>query len=153
MPPYLTHLETWKALWPLPLATVLLSLFLLQIIPKENRKESFLLLLAFSLLGIVTGYLTGFSRESAVGTVLPAVLSLIGGLAIFLVVKDKITRIYVSMAVLSFSLSLVLGTSWGAVMRETAEEFKISERYLKSRALIESDVRKYRKNLGLSEKK
>lgn len=105
------------------------------------------------MLGLVAGYLTGYSRQPAVGAVLPAVLSLIGGLAVFLVGKDKTSRSVVSLSIFAFSISLVLGVSWGAVMRTTAEEYKKSETYLKQRAYIEKQVRDFRRayNLPLEE--
>lgn len=150
MPPYLTHVESWKAVWPLPVAaTLLTAMIYLAVRPKAERTEFVVLLLAFTMLGIVAGYLTGFSRQPAVGAVLPAVLSLIGGLAVFLVGKDKASRLIVGLSVLAFSISLVLGTAWGAVMRDVAEEYKKSETYLKQRAFIESQVREFRESLGL----
>lgn len=152
MPPYLKHVEGWKALWPLPVSAILLAiLFFFIIRPRQERIEFILMLLAFSMLGLVAGYLTGFSRESAVGAVLPAVLSFIGGLAVFLIGKDKAHRTTVSLSVLTFSLSLLLGTSWGSIMRDTAEEYKKSEIYLKQRAFIEAEVRDFRQSLDLPE--
>lgn len=151
MPTYLTHLESWKALWPLPVMVVLLTgLFYLVVRPKTDRVDFIVIVLAFSMLGIVAGYLTGFSRQPAVGSVLPAVLSLIGGLAVFLVGKDKESRLVVGLSVLAFSLCLAIGTTWGSVMRGTAEDYKNSEIYLKQQALIEVQVKEFRESLGLS---
>lgn len=150
MPPYLTHLENWKALWPLPITVLLLTaLFFWIIRPKEGKRDLVLLLAAFSTLGLVAGYLTGFSRSPAVGAVLPAVLSLVAGLAVFLMGKDAASRAIVSLSVLIFSISLVLGTSWGAVMRQTADDYAMSEPVLKQRALVEAEVREFREALGL----
>jgi hypothetical protein len=103
------------------------------------------------MLGIVTGYLTGFSREPVVGAVLPAVLSLFSGLAAFLIGRDKGNRIVVSLAVLAFAFSLVLSTGWGVVLRDIAEEHKVSKSYLVRRALIEAEVREFRRSLRLPE--
>lgn len=152
MPPYLKHVEGWKALWPLPVSAILLAiLFFFIIRPRQERIEFILMLLAFSMLGLVAGYLTGNSRESAVGAVLPAVLSFIGGLAVFLIGKDKAHKTTVSLSVLTFSLSLLLGTSWGSIMRDMSEEYKKSEIYLKQRAFIEAEVRDFRQSLDLPE--
>ena len=151
MPSYLTHIENWKALWPLPVTVVVLVfLFTVFIRSREKRLEFGLLLAAFSMLGLVAGYLTGFSREPAVGAVLPAVLSLMGAVAVFLVGKNVASRMVVSLSVLIFSISLVFGTSWGAVMRQTAEDFRTSEAFLKQQALVEVQVKEYREALGLS---
>lgn len=150
MPPYLTQIEVWKSIWPIILVVFLLAAIISMFeCKKEQRIELFLVVLAFSILGMVTGYLTGFSRESAVGAVLPAVLSLMGGLMIFLVGKSKESRAIVSISMIVFSFTLLLGTGWGAVMRSTAEEFKKSEAYLKKQSFIESEVNEFRKKLDL----
>lgn len=150
MPPYLTHAENWKSLWPLFVTALLLTALLYAVMrPKERKREVALLLLAFSMLGLVAGYLTGFSRSPAVGAVLPAVLSLVGGLAVFLMEKDARSRTTVSLSVLVFSITLLVGTSWGAIMRQAAEDYATSEPALKQRALLEAEVREFREALGL----
>ena len=127
---------------------------------KTKRKEYFLVFLSFSMLGIVTGYLTGFSREPAVGAVLPAVLSLMGGLLVFMVGKDASNRKILCSSMFLFSLMLLIGSGWGSVMRDkavyfletraaAAEALKKSELYLKQQAFIESQVNEFRKNLDL----
>lgn len=150
MPPYLTHLASWQALWPIPLAVVLLSALGYALIrPKEGGQDLILGLAAFSMLGLVSGYLTGFSRVPAVGAVLPAALSVVAGLAVFMLGKDKAIRALVSLSVLIFSTSLVLGTTWGAAMRQTSEEYLRSQKHQEDLALIEVQVREYRQALGL----
>jgi len=150
MPPYLTQLQNWNALWPLPLTVLVLTALFFGIVrPKEGKRELILLLAAFSMLGLVAGYLTGFSRSPAVGAVLPAVLSLVAGLSVFLMEKDAASRVIVSLSVLIFSSSLVIGTSWGAVMRQAAEDYETSEPILKQRALVEAEVKEFREALGL----
>ena len=150
MPPYLVHFETWKAFWPLPVtAIVLTALFFSIVRPKEGKRDIALMLAAFSMLGVVTGYLTGFSRSPAIGAVLPAVLSLVAGLAVFLMGRDASSRTIVALCVLIFSIGLPLGTGWGALMRDTAEDYAMSEQVLKQRALVEAEVREFREALGL----
>ena len=155
MPPYLTHAETWEAVWPLPLAAVVIASLLYTIVMlvarPEDKRGLLLVLLAFSMLGIVTGYLTGLSREPAVGAVLPAVLSLFGGLAAALIGRDNASRMVVSIAVLAFAFSIVLSTGWGVRLRNIAEEDKISKNYLMHRAQIEAEVREFRRSLRLPE--
>jgi len=150
MPPYLIQIEVWKSIWPIILTVFLLAIIISMFEPnKKKRIELFLVTLAFSILGMVTGYLTGFSRESAVGAVLPAVLSLMGGLMVFLVGKTQESRVIVSVSMIVFSFALLLGTGWGAVMRSTAEEFNKSEFYLKKQSFIEAQVNEFRDNLDL----
>ena len=150
VPPYITHQEMWESIWPLPLTAILISLILFISAKKHEKKKGlFFVLLAFSMLGLATGYLTGFSRESAVGAVLPSVLSLFGGLSIFLIGKNQESRIITSLAVLSFAICLVLGTSWGAIMRQSWEDHKLSKEYFQKQALIEVEVNEFRESLGL----
>lgn len=90
------------------------------------------MLLSFSLLGLVTGLLAGFSREAAMGAVLPAVLSLVGALAIYLVGVEKADQALVGVCVIALSLDLLVGSIWGAVLRDEYEReqglfaFKVS---------------------------
>lgn len=158
MPPYLTHAELWKSIWPIIAIVVLLAFAAALLVCKKNKtsedikkqkREIFLVVLAFSSLGMVTGYLTGFSRESVVGAVLPAVLSLMGGLMIFLIGKSKESREIVSISMFIFSITLLLGTGWGSVMRGVSEAYSTSEIRLKQQAYIESEVNEFRLNLGL----
>jgi hypothetical protein len=150
MPPYLTHAETWKALWPMPLAALLVSALICSLFWKRgDLKELFVVLASFSMLGLVAGYLTGFSRAPAVGAVLPAVLSLLGGVTAFILGRSRESRLLVGTMLFVFSLTLVIGSSWGAIMRDHAERFDQSEQTLMRRAYIESEVNAFRKELGL----
>ena len=152
MPAYLTSLIVWTTVWPLPLISFFISAALYFVNRSKEAKENLLLvLLAFSMLGIVTGFLTGLSRTAAVGFVLPAVLSLVGGLAIFLIGSDSKRRIIVSLSVLAFSINLLIGSSCGAITRTIAEEQIFSTKYLQKRAFIEVQVREFRRALGLPE--
>jgi uncharacterized membrane protein len=151
MPPYFFQMEVWKALWPMPFAAIVLSFVIVLIAGNRGeRRELLIVLTSFSMLGIVTGYLTGFSREPAVGAVLPAVLSLLGGLTVFVVGKSRENRGMVSLTMFVFSLMLLLGSSWGAVMRDVAEEYERSERFLAQQVYIEAQVNEFRRELGLS---
>jgi predicted neutral ceramidase superfamily lipid hydrolase len=165
MPPYLNNIEVWKSFWPIPASAVVLSLIIALLAGKcHERREYFFVILAFSMLGMVTGYLSGFSRAPALGTVLPAVLSLMGGIVVYIIGKNSTSRIIVSVTILAFALTLMIGAEWGAVMRRADEEFvknvRRAERradeefaksalYLKKRAVIEDEVNDFRRNLDL----
>jgi len=93
---------------------------------KRREPESdaiFSVILSFSILGIVTGVIAGDSREAAVSATLPAVLSIIGGLAIYLVDRGVLKRILVSLSIMALSINLIVGFFWGAILRVNAEEF------------------------------
>ena len=77
-----------------------------------------LVLFAFSLLGFVTGQIMGQSREPAVMAVLPAVLTLLGSIAIYLVgVKGIQTQAIVASMVSCFAIALLAGVHFGARLR------------------------------------
>jgi len=150
MPAYLINIEVWKSLWPILLGVFGLALLIAFLTGKRHERwELFFVILAFSMVGMVTGYLAGFSRAPALGTVLPAVLSLIGGLVVYLIGKNAESRFIVSISMFVFSLTLLMGAEWGAVMRATAEEIEKSEMHLKHQAFIEAEVNKFRKKLDL----
>lgn len=124
MPPYLNCPACWQSLWPLPVTAAVLAFLGIVLARGEDRsRELWLALAAFSMLGIVTGYMTGLSRSPAVSAVLPSVLSLLSGGILFMLGKDNAKRAQVSLAVLLFSLALVTGATWGAVNRKVAEEY------------------------------
>jgi hypothetical protein len=78
----------------------------------------FLAIFAFSALGFVTGHVMGISREPAVGTVVPAVLTLLGGVAVYLVgLKGAEAQANVSAMVLCFAVALLVGSLFGSRMR------------------------------------
>jgi predicted enzyme related to lactoylglutathione lyase len=127
VPPYLLHRGIWEAIWPTPLAALIISVLVYAIAWKwrnqDQERSFFIVILSFSMLGIVTGMVAGNSREPAVGATLPAVLSLIGGLAIYLVDKGIAERILVSLSIIVLSMNLIVGFFWGAVVRINAEDY------------------------------
>ena len=148
MPEYLVNSITWITIWPLLLISFITSI----VVYFSNKSElPFWTLFAFSMLGIVTGFLTGLSRTAAVGYVLPSVLSLVGGLAIFLIDKDPLKKLVISLLILVFSINLLVGAISGARSRSIAEEQKYSAKYLMREAMVEIKVREFRKKLSLPE--
>jgi hypothetical protein len=152
--PYLEQVAAWQSLWPFPIAVAIISAIVSGVAGGRaaNRRVG-LPAAAFCALGLVIGYTTAFSRDSAVGTVLPAVLTLIGGVAVVLMRNDEEARTLVCVCVLVFSAGLLVGITWGAVMRGEALAFAQSEAELKRRADIEALVRKHRKALGIDPEK
>lgn len=154
MPYYLTDVESWKALWPLLAIALLIAFtFCWAGDSGQERKGLLILLLAFAILGVGTGYLAGLSREPVAGQVLPAALSLIAGLTVFLVSKDRAARALVSLSVVAFAVSVLIGSIWGSRMRFEAEQYLLSERYLAYRASVEAKVQEARRKLGLPDAK
>ena len=133
------------------MAATVAALLLLIHRPQIGRRNFYVVLLAFALLGIVTGLLAGFSRTSAMGAVLPAVLSLVGGLGIYLIGAGKADQGLVATCVIALALDLLIGSLWGAVLRDDFERDLKSASTRKREALIEVEVRDFRKDLGLPE--
>jgi hypothetical protein len=150
LPSYLTQASLWATLWPIPLAAAALGGALhLACRPKEDRNAHFLAVAAFALLGLVTGFLAGFSRQPAIGAVLPAVLSLVGGLSIYLIGARKVSTGFVGVCVIALSLDLLLGATWGAGAREAYEDAQKSAGHGKQEALVEAEIRDFRRALDL----
>ena len=153
MPAYLTHQPCWETFWPLIITPFFVALLVYAICFKQSaRIEIAIVALGFSSLGIVAGYLTGLSRQPAVGDLIPAVLSLIGALAVYIVGKSKNSRRMVGAVIFILSVSLLLGTIWGAVTRTETDVYLKSKEYLIQRALVEKEVQDFRKALGLDSK-
>ena len=83
-------------------------------------------------------------RSSAIGTVLPAILSLLGALAIYVFGADNKHRVLISYCICLFAAMLFYGTQYGAYKRDLDQEYRL-------RQLIKTEARlkTIRRNLGL----
>lgn len=155
MPPFLSDSTIWWSLLPIPATVILAALggyVALMVLKKRALAFKIILpLSSFLLLGMVTGYLTGLSRESAVGAVLPAVLSLVGGVAAVLIARatSQFMMLQTSGLIFVFALGLLLGTTWGSAMRQAVDDFEASETELMRRSHIQKKVREFREALNL----
>jgi hypothetical protein len=84
--------------------------------PDKNRNSALIIVFSFAMLGMSTGFSMGASRIPAVSTVVPAVLTFIGGLAIYLI-NEKGSNSLVGFCILALSITLMLGQIWGANQR------------------------------------
>jgi hypothetical protein len=97
------------------------------------------------LLGYVSGYLTGISRTAAVGNLIPAVLTIVGGLIIYLFRTKSDHNIgSIGFSVSVFALSIFYGIQVGAFQRE----YRQVDRFM-ILADQEKKIRDYRLNLEL----
>ncbi len=123
VPPFLRHPAVWQNSWPIIIGSVTVA-GVLWVLARFLARDSvgtpgwFWVVTAFAMLGYVTGTLTGFSRGPAVGAVMPAVLTLAGGLAMLLVGKENSPRVLISASLIAFSFTFLVGTMWGAILRE-----------------------------------
>ncbi|MFH1872854.1 MAG: hypothetical protein ABIK82_16735 [Pseudomonadota bacterium] len=152
MPVYIKILVLMEALWlPLVITALVAAGLLLVHRPQISRRSFFIVIFSFALLGMVTGLLAGFSRTSAMGAVLPAILSLVGGLAIYIVSAGKVDQVLVGTCVIALSLNLLIGSTWGALLRSDFEGGEKSANAGMRDALVEVQVREFRRELGLPE--
>ena len=118
------------------LAAAVTSLVRFAKLVRKTLALLFLVILTFSLLGFVTGEIMGQSRESAVGAVLPAVLTLLGGVAIYLIGSKGVqTQAMVASMVFCFAIALLMGTVYGARLRVEFEAGNSDPGYLWARSL------------------
>ncbi len=99
--------------------------------------------------GLICGYLTGTSRTPAVGAVIPAALTLIGLLVVYLIGKDSHKALSAGMAVFLFSANLVVGSYIGSAARERHDAQANSIEAREDSAKAEMAVQMFRSRLGL----
>src|SRR5581483_7270509 len=103
---------------------------LVRLLLKQTREASFLKLwlelffvsAAFAVIGITSGFLTGVSRSPAVSALVPGVLTLFGGLVAYLMSRGLAQALLTTVAVVTFSATLLLGTIAGSLMRQSADD-------------------------------
>jgi hypothetical protein len=99
--------------------------------------------------GMISGFLTGSSRSPAVSALVPAILTFIGLIVVYMLGKGRLRAIIASFAVFIFALNLLVGTVLGSASRDRREEIISSADVQKLRADQEFAIRLYRKGLGL----
>jgi hypothetical protein len=103
--------------------------------------------LPIALVGYSVGYLTGISRSPAIGSLLPAVLTLIGGVSVYVFGTDTTYKSLVGYCVCLLVVSLFYGTESGSYEREVHREDRLIATFE-----LEWRLRNYRINRGLPEK-
>ena len=83
-----------------------------------------LLFLCLSLLGVISGFSGGLSREAAVGDIIPAALALLGGVAVYLFGVDSTRGAVVSLATITFAVGIYYGYGLGADRRSGVESLQ-----------------------------
>lgn len=98
-----------------------------------------------ALVGYIAGYLTGASRSAAVGSTVPAVLALIGGLNIYFFGTQNKEKAVVAYSIFIFAFVFFYGVWGGAVNREVGRV----ERMI-NLAEQERSIRIHRENRNMS---
>jgi len=120
----------------------LIGALILRLIAKEAFWSAFFPVLALSLLGFVTGITMSSSREAAVGAVLPAVLTLLGGLLVYLTGSAGVpAQAPVSVMVVCFVFSFFFGAGTGSRLRVGFENAQSDPTEQRDRELAQQDNR------------
>jgi hypothetical protein len=105
----------------------------------------------FSIIGMTSGYMTGLSRVGAVGAMVPAGLSLIGGVGVYLFGKGGKAAVLAAFAIVNFSLMTLTGALIGGFERTDTEQAQKSLDAGKEEINREFLLRQYRRSLGLDD--
>jgi hypothetical protein len=125
-----------------------------RLLVKAKRSRNLVLLgltggLPIGFTGMVAGFLTGSSRASAVSALVPAILTFIGLIVVYLIGKGRLRAFLAGFIVFIFSADLLVGTVLGSASRDRHEELLSSVRVQEMKAEQESAIRDYRASLGL----
>lgn len=99
--------------------------------------------------GIVAGFLTGSSRSPAVSALVPAILTFIGLMVIYIIGQGRLKSIIAGFAAFVFSAELLVGIVLGSASRDRHQELLGSVEVQNRKAEDELAIRLYRKGLGL----
>ena len=88
-----------------------------------SLREALGTVFCLALIGLVTGFLVGLSQTPVVAAIVPAVLSLLSGLVLIAVGREGETgtRLLIAVAAAALVLNLLLGSLWGARVREAPD--------------------------------
>ena len=168
MPPWLTNSDIWKHMlfMLLPIAAISSVAWIAVAFVATHRRPSgqdLLILFCFSSLGITAGVLAASSDSSVLASLLPAVLSLVGGIATYLVSGPESTagsdapkraaldRCTVGASVTVLSLALLLGALIGADIRRRADAYLESFDYKKQRVDVDRQLEQYQHVLAVTD--
>ena len=157
MPAWLIKYEVWTTA-ALVLVPILIPSLLIWIVfsaactgRARATLENLLIVVSFCSLGVTLGILAGSSKgDSGVSGLLPAVLSLVGGVGAYLVSRQSPEAptphdpLVPSAAVTALAVSLFVGALIGADMRQAADDHLESADYKKGLVDIELEVKKHR---------
>ena len=124
MPTFLSSEYVWVTILIQSATATLTGLLFFPIVWRKAGRLGWVevlgVLVALAFIGIITGYMTGLSQAPVVGAVLPSVLTVIGGLVLFIVTRESSSdfRTLTAASVIALMLNLILGSLWGSLSRE-----------------------------------
>lgn len=108
--------------------------------PRDSRSKALLVIFSFAMLGITIGWLTGDSGQQVLASVLPAVLTLIGGLAVFLVGKQLQDATMIASALTGLTLNLLVGALLASENTLTVKEHELQTNVQAFRAQVGAET-------------
>lgn len=89
-----------------------------------SKRHFLILMLSVSILGGVAGYAGGLSRVGVVGEIIPAALSLVGGVVVYVFGVNQSKGATVAVLVTAFALSLFVNYGVSAKLRQPGEKLQ-----------------------------
>lgn len=129
-------LSIWSISFAIGILPTMTLAFFLQ---KDNRMETFVILSALCLVGASAGITGGYSREPAVGAIIPAFLGMLSGVVLYLFGVERSRGLIASFATASLALSLIVSYMLASEERYFTEEF-LDGRELCSKAFTNADL-------------
>lgn len=112
------------------------------------RNAVFLLGFSFpvALIAYVAGYLSTLGRASAIAQLLPAILTLMGAVCLYVFGAENKYRFTISYSICIFVIMLLYGTQYGAYKRDADQESRLNKL-----VAIELRLKTIRRNLGIGD--
>lgn len=120
--------------------------------PFRVARSVYVVGIPFAIVGMITGYMTGISREPAVAAVVPSALTLVGGLIAYMIAVNSRQKLAATVIVLNFSVTLLGGSFIGATKRVEQETNLNSFEHRKAQIEKEFRLNRIRKALGVEKR-
>lgn len=114
----------WTGLAVLPFLIAALAFAWIGRTPARETIQVVVLLISIGILGGVVGFSGGMSREAAVAAVIPAALTLVGGVALYIFGADMSRGAIVSIAAGCFALSLFFNYAAASQLRTLGSDYR-----------------------------
>jgi hypothetical protein len=103
----------------------------------------------FGIVGMISGYMTGSSRVGAISALVPAALTLVGGVGVYLFGKGGKSAILAAFAIIDFSVLMLVGSLIGGRERVQTEAAQASLENMEVQIEKEFALEQFRRGLGL----
>lgn len=128
------------SIWAISFAIgIVPPMFVAFFLQKDRSLETFVILAALCLVGASAGITGGYSREPAVGAIIPAFLGMLSGVVLYLFGVDRSRGLIASFATASLALSLIVSYMLASEERYFTEEF-LDGRAICAKAYTDADL-------------